>query len=254
MRAQGLVKNYYSMILSGEWDPLFEFLTEEFYMDTPMYGRVQGTEELKQLFQQQRERLKGYMAKQEVLAATMTHEQMVVEFILHFTVNGKAVELPVAIAADRNAEKISAMRIYHSAKPLTGKHHLRAPLLKPAAYLGKPRVIDQYLSAIAKPDLEAIPKLFEDDGYVRESDGAHSIHKGDKALHRFYESMLAKGGMGYKFCSETFDGDRCAIEYICNQWGTQKLEPQCGITVYEIGPFGKIAAVRIYDDIAADAH
>jgi hypothetical protein len=169
---------------------------------------------------------------------------------MHFTVDAKAVSLPVAIAADRDADKISAMRIYHSTQPLTGEHHLRAPLLKPAAYLGKPRVIDQYLSAMSKPDLEAALKLFEDDGYVREADGANSIHKGERTLRKFYESLLASGGITYKYCSETFDGDRCAIEYIGNHWGNQKLEPQCGITVYEIGPFGKIAAVRIYDDIA----
>ena len=117
--------------------------------------------------------------------------------------------------------------------------------------ISKPKIIDQYLTAIAKSDLDTALKSFEADGYIRESGGNSHTHAGEKARRKFFEALLAHGGIVFNYCSETFDGDRCAIEYVCDHWGRHKLEPQCGLTVYEIGPFGKIAAMRIYNDIVA---
>jgi hypothetical protein len=42
---------------------------------------------------------------------------------------------------------------------------------------------------------------------------------------------------------------RCALEYNCVRWGSHDLPPQAGIGVYERGPDGLLAAVRIYDDV-----
>ena len=47
----------------------------------------------------------------------------------------------------------------------------------------------------------------------------------------------------------TDDGVRCAVEYNCLRWGSHDLVPQAGIAVYERGPDGLLAAVRVYDDV-----
>jgi hypothetical protein len=44
---------------------------------------------------------------------------------------------------------------------------------------------------------------------------------------------------------------RCALEYNCVRWGRHDLAPQAGIGVYERGPDGLLAAVRVYDDVEA---
>ena len=44
----------------------------------------------------------------------------------------------------------------------------------------------------------------------------------------------------------TDDGVRCALEYNFVRWGSQDLPPQAGLTVYERGPDGLLAAARMY--------
>ena len=51
----------------------------------------------------------------------------------------------------------------------------------------------------------------------------------------------------------TEEGARCAVEYNCVRWGGYDLPPQAGLSVYERGPDGRLAAVRVYDDVAAPA-
>lgn len=49
------------------------------------------------------------------------------------------------------------------------------------------------------------------------------------------------------------DGVRCALECNCVRWGSRDLPPQAGIGVWERGPDGLLAAVRVYDDVEAPA-
>jgi hypothetical protein len=51
----------------------------------------------------------------------------------------------------------------------------------------------------------------------------------------------------------TDDGVRCALEYNCVSWGSRALPTQAGMGVYERGPDGLLAAVRVYDDVEAPA-
>jgi hypothetical protein len=51
----------------------------------------------------------------------------------------------------------------------------------------------------------------------------------------------------------TDDGVRCALEYNCVCWGGRALRPQARIGVYERGPDGLLAAVRVYDDVEPPA-
>jgi hypothetical protein len=53
------------------------------------------------------------------------------------------------------------------------------------------------------------------------------------------------------YCTITDDGVRCAIEYNATEWGASKLDPpECGLAVYERGKSGKLAAARVYEDVA----
>ena len=63
----------------------------------------------------------------------------------------------------------------------------------------------------------------------------------------------AGGGIGLQHCVVTDDGVRCALEYNCVRWGSHDLPPQAGLGVYERGPDGLLAAVRVYDDVEPPA-
>jgi hypothetical protein len=64
---------------------------------------------------------------------------------------------------------------------------------------------------------------------------------------------LRSGGIGLQYCAMTDDGVRCAVEYNCVGWGDHELPAQAGLGVYERGPSGLLAAVRLYDDIEPPA-
>ncbi len=56
------------------------------------------------------------------------------------------------------------------------------------------------------------------------------------------------GGIAQEHCAVVADGRTCALEYNVVRWGAQLL-PQAGVAVYVLGDSGKLAAVRVYDDI-----
>ena len=71
-------------------------------------------------------------------------------------------------------------------------------------------------------------------------------------LRKFFEwRFSAGGGIGLQPCAVTDDGVRCALEYNCIRWGSHSLPAQAGLGVYERGPDGLLAAVRVYDDVEA---
>jgi hypothetical protein len=72
--------------------------------------------------------------------------------------------LPIAIVADRSGDKVSAIRVYHSTWPFTGKHLVRPPLLKPAENLDEPVIVKHYTAALRKGDADSALSLFEDKG------------------------------------------------------------------------------------------
>ena len=56
-------------------------------------------------------------------------------------------------------------------------------------------------------------------------------------------------GSRWEACALVDDGRACALEYNVARWGKTQLPPQAGVAVYVRGQSGKLAAVRIYDDV-----
>jgi hypothetical protein len=127
---------------------------------------------------------------------------------------------------------------------------MRPPILSSARNLEEPDIIRRYTAGLRAGETEAVLALFEEDGYVREPSGAQYLHSGRRGQREFYGAALAAGGILLEHCTATFDGTRCAIEYICDGWGRELIPPQAGVAVYELGASGRLRAARIYDDIS----
>jgi hypothetical protein len=117
-----------------------------------------------------------------------------------------------------------------------------------------PDVVGHYQAALTAGDLDAVMATFEADGYYREPIGPHATHRGPAELRSFFTRTFSSGGgIGLQDCAVTDDGVRCALEYNCVRWGRHDLPPQAGLAVCERGPDGRLAAVRVYDDVTPPA-
>jgi hypothetical protein len=114
-------------------------------------------------------------------------------------------------------------------------------------------VVGRYQAGLAEGDAEAVVRTFAPDGYFQGPFGPRDAHRGTAELRSFFDERFSAGGIGLEYCAVTDDGTRCALEYNCVRWGYHDLTPQAGIGVYERGPDGLLAAVRVYDDVEAPA-
>ena len=84
------------------------------------------------------------------------------------------------------------------------------------------------------------------------SAGGEHVYRGRDQLARLYGGLFEAGGIPLEHCSVTDDGACTALEYNVVSWGGRVLEAQAGVACYERGASGKLAAARIYDDVAVE--
>jgi hypothetical protein len=65
-----------------------------------------------------------------------------------------------------------------------------------------------------------------------------------------YPQHLERGGIVLEPCTVTANDARTAVEFNIVRWGDVDLEPQAGLSVYQLGPTGRILSNRVYDDVA----
>ena len=159
---------------------------------------------------------------------------------------------PVAVVAESPDDRSVVFRTYCSQWPVDGRRHLRAPILASGS-VHPGDVVGRYQAALDAGDTDAIVGTFSPEGCYREAIGPHAAHRGTAELRSFFTGYFSGGGIGLQHCAVTDDGVRCALEFNCLRWGRYELPPQAGIAVYERDPDGLLAAVRVYDDVAAPA-
>jgi hypothetical protein len=250
----------------GQTDPVAQFVASLTHADArtletawpaevvihdPREGEIRGHKQLRQFVKNSRSWLAERHARTETVASTAAGGRAVVELLAHLTHDGRELAWPVTVVAESPDHSSVVFRTYYSQWPLTGRHHIRPPVLKPGqAHPGD--IAGRYQAALDAGDAEAIVQTFGADGYFREPSGPQYIHRGTGELHSFFTMFFsAGGGIGLQHCSLTDDGVRCALEYNCVRWGSHDLPPQAGIGIYERGPDGLLAAARVYDDIEA---
>lgn len=241
--------NYFDWLGDGQAERLGNLFSKSPSLDDPRAGHVMGNQALTKFVRESQEWLGS--AQAEIIALTECGKRAVTEFVLHVMREGKKIPLPVAIAADKDGEKYSAIRVYFSMWPLLGRHVIRKALLpEDKTLVMHGDAVGAYHDALTRGDLEGILSVFEDNGYAREPAGGEWIYQGKEKLRKFYELLFGNGGgILLEHCTLTDDGIRAALEYNAVSWGKAPLGRQAGIAVYERGTSGRLHAARIYDDV-----
>jgi ketosteroid isomerase-like protein len=253
-RAAGLadpVAQYFTALNEGDARPLESVWPGEVVINDPRAGEIRGHRHVQQFVSRNQSWMSEHHVRTEIVASTSVGGRAVVEFLAHLNRDGRDVAWPVAVVAESPDDRSVVFRTYCSQWPVDGQRHVRGPLLKP----GAPRpgdVVGRYQDALGAGDTEAIVSTFAADGYFHEPIGPHYAHRGPGELRPFFARCFsAGGGISLQHCTVTDDGVRCAVEYNCSRWGSHDLPPQAGIGIWERGPGGLLAAVRVYDDIDA---
>jgi hypothetical protein len=241
---------YFAGVTSGETDALVESFAGEPELHHPVRGRVKGRRAFERFVTDTNAWLTASNAVFGPIERLITPRRGIEETVLTLDGDRGRVELPIAIAADRDEDaRILELRLYYGAWPLTGRHANRPPLLQPDLDLQAPDVVGEYQRALAAGDVDAVVAAFEPDAYVREPAGGEYLHRGRDELLALYERFFSNGGgIPLEHCAITDDGRACALEYNVVCWGRTELRPEAGLAVYVRGAIGKLASARIYDD------
>jgi limonene-1,2-epoxide hydrolase len=220
----------------------------------PRAGEVRGHRQVRQFVRQNELWLAGMNRRTETVASTVADGTAVVELVVHLTQDGREAAWPIAVVAESHDDRSVVFRTYCSQWPLIGRHEVRPPILPPGTGRHPGGIVGQFQDALEAGDADAVVRAFGPDGYFREPIGPQYTHRGPGELRAYFtECFSAGGGVGLQQCAVTDDGVRCAVEYNWVRWGRHDLPPQAGIGVYERGPDGRLAAVRLYDDVEAPA-
>jgi SnoaL-like domain len=241
---------YFDGVRSGETEALVQSFAGEPELHHPYRGRVRGRRAFEAFVTDTNAWLTARNAAIGPVERIITPRRGIEETVLTLDGDQGRVELPIAIAADRDEDaRIVELRIYYGAWPLASRHAKRPPLLQPDPDLQAPDIVGEYQRALAAGDVAATAAAFESDGYVREPAGGEYVHRGRDELVTLYERFFSNGGgIPLEHCAVTDDGRSCALEYNLVRWGRTELRPEAGLAVYVRGDSGKLASARIYDD------
>jgi hypothetical protein len=246
---------YFDGFAMGEVDALVESFAGAPRVQHPLRGTIEGEYDFREFVDATARWLMVHEATVEDVHRGVLERRGFEEVVIHFGSGDEGLGLPHAMVADHTPDgHIEELRIYFSTRALTGHRAERSPLLAPDPQLREPLPVAEYERALAAGDAEAVAAAFEDDGYAREPDGADLVHRGGAAVRAFFADQLAGGGIELERCVLVEDSEVCALEYNAARRGDNGgATPQAGLTVYERGAGGRLAAARIYDDLAPPA-
>jgi len=243
---------YLPLLIEGRPQAFLGLLGKNPVIDDPRAGHVEGVAAVEEFAAATCDWLEQRKARVVPGRVTQDASRSVVESVLVLEGEAGEVELPVALVGEGRGNRLDRVRVYHSMWPLEGSHRVRGPLLPERTDLVLPEVVRRYQDALAAGALDDVLELFEPDGYAREPAGGEYVYRGRDQLGRLYGGLFEVGGIPLEHCSVTDDGTCTALEYNVVSWGGRVLEAQAGVACYERGESGKLAAARIYDDVAVE--
>jgi hypothetical protein len=242
---------FFDGLLAGEPDALVGSFAGEPDLHDPVRGRIRGADALRTFAAELSSWLRQRNASVEDVSRVILDRHGFEEVILHVDGTSGRVALPFALVADHpSGESLTELRLYYTPWPLTHRHAVRPPVLQHDRSLREPGIVAEYQRALATGDVAAVAAAFEPGGYVREPAGDRfEVGEPGELRGRYERSFPSGGGIVVEPCSLVDDGRLCAVEYNVVRWGVDDVPPQAGVAVYVRAPSGKLAAVRVYDDM-----
>jgi ketosteroid isomerase-like protein len=243
------VAEYFTALQDGDIGELETVWPGRVVIHDPRAGEVRGHRHLREFVRRNQVFFAERHARLETVAATRAGGRAVVEVLAHLPGDGGEVAWPIAVVAESPDDRSVEFRTYCSQWPVDGRRHLRPPVLEPeSVHLGD--IVGRHQAALGAGDVDGVLSTFEPGGYLRESFGPHVAHHGSAELRAYFSKCFSfGGGIEVQPCAVTDDGVRSALEFNYVRWGSHDLPAQAGMAVYERGPDGLLAAVRLYDDV-----
>jgi hypothetical protein len=240
---------YFSSLASGQVDQLMRRLGDRATVDDPIFGRTSGMPALGRYVEEVSAWLQKHAGAFDKVAFVTGSDRDVTEGTLALTFDGRRVQFPVAVVAERRPEREVELRLYYSTKPIKGTRAVRSPLLPQDDEVAVPPPIAAHLDALARADVRGLVASFENGGTVRDAGGeTHAKTEEGGALEEYYKKLFAPTGGGLEVLkgARADDGSTCALEYTVVRVHGKDVPPQAGLAVYESG---LLRAVRGYEDV-----
>jgi hypothetical protein len=245
---------YFTSLASDQVDQLMGRLGERATVDDPIFGRTSGMPALRRYVEEVSAWLQKHQGSFDKIAFVTGSDRDVTEGTLALTFEGRRVQFPVAVVAERRPEREVELRLYYSTKPIKGTRAVRSPLLPQDDEVAVPPPVAAHLEALARADVRGIVASFETGGSVRDAAGqTHAKTDEGGGLEQYYRQLFAapdrSGGLEVLKGARADDGTTCALEYTVVKVHGKNVAPQAGLAVYERGASGLLRAVRVYEDV-----
>jgi hypothetical protein len=235
---------FFDGLLTGDHDALVDSFAGEPDLYDPLRGHVHGAAALRAYADEMRDWVGRDRVQIEDVSRVIVGGHGFEEVMLRWDSPSGAKELPFAgVAEHPDGRTLTSIRLYYSCAPLTGSRQHRPALLPPDPALPLPDVVAELCDAVIAADAGRATAGFEADGYLSEPAGAGRTHRGTAALRSYFERLFtSRTDATMQPCAAVDDGRTCALEHVVG--GTET-----GLAVLERGESGRLAAVRLYDDL-----
>ncbi|WP_299608469.1 hypothetical protein [uncultured Aquimarina sp.] len=243
--------NYIQLITTQQYNEILSQLSDNIILNLQSVGVSNGKDEALQLLEKQHNYLKDEIKEIKIFKEFEDSKHLVIEYDILLN---NTFDLPLVIIFEKDGDKYSAIRTYHSVYPITEGHVFRASILSERIELTEPTEVVNYFKSIAVGSTEETMETlsFEDDVYFREPAGWRWNHKTKQGLKEHFDHFFSDGGVPLKFHNYIFDNNKgtFAGEYTCDVWGSASFKPQAGVSIYDINEeTGKITGIRVYDNV-----
>jgi limonene-1,2-epoxide hydrolase len=236
------VGQYIAALTGGDPHAIEDAWPERIVVFDPRAGEVRGHRELTEFVHRSQGLLADFHATVSPAFQTVVPGRAVVELLGRVSPDGTERPWPVAVVADSHDDSV-VFRSYFSRLPTEGRRFPR-PAILPGAPARPGGVVGRHLDALSEGDTEAVLATLAPDAYVREPTG--QAYRGETELRAYLKGVSS---VELQPCVVTDDGSVCVVEFTCVRLGGREISPQAGLAVYERGTDGRLAAVRLYDDL-----
>jgi hypothetical protein len=188
----------------------------------------------------------GQDSSVEPVATTVHGRRAVAESLVHTTVNGAAVVLPVAVVVELDGHGLLAQaRLYHATEPVTGSDQRREPFRQQLRDLRLDGAVGTLHDAIAAGDPKQAAAVFADPATLVDVYGGR--HEGEGAVGDHFAALLNSGPLVLQRNTVTDDNARSAVEFTLVRRGADRVAARPGLIVHERAGQDQLGIVRFYE-------